>query len=343
MLSTLWEHIENPVIYALPFFALFIALEVASLRFLAHDAHDAHDHGAPPRGYEAKDTRASLGMGGGALVVMALYKAATLVLYTALFVYLAPWHLPTGTWWYWAALFFVIDFAWYCYHRFSHRVRIGWAAHQAHHSSEYFNLGTALRQKWNPWLEGLFWVPLPLLGFSPWTIYVMFGFNLIFQFFVHTETVGKLPRPVEYVFNTPSHHRVHHASDAEYLDRNYGGVLIIWDRMFGTFTEERHRPTYGLTKPVGTYNVLTLQYHEYGSILRDVRSARRLRDKLGYVLAPPGWQPADRRAPATAVTPADPGRLTAHQGTARVLPQAAARPTVSSRTAGTGSRGTRRS
>jgi sterol desaturase/sphingolipid hydroxylase (fatty acid hydroxylase superfamily) len=132
---------------------------------------------------------------------------------------------------------------------------------------------------------------LALLGFTPWTIYFAFAFNLIYQFFTHTETIGQLPRPIEFVFNTPSHHRVHHASNPEYLDRNYGGILIIWDRAFDTFQRELHTPTYGLTKPVRTYNVLKLQYHEYGNIISDVRATRRWRHKLGYIFGPPGWQP----------------------------------------------------
>jgi sterol desaturase/sphingolipid hydroxylase (fatty acid hydroxylase superfamily) len=104
-----------------------------------------------------------------------------------------------------------------------------------------------VRQKWNPWSETIFWAPLPLLGFTPWTIYIAFMFNLIYQFFTHTELVGKPPGPIEFVFNTPSHHRVHHGSDPEYPDKNYGGILIIWDRMFRSFQKELHRPNYGLT------------------------------------------------------------------------------------------------
>src|SRR5690606_6589614 len=133
------------------------------------------------------------------------------------------------------------------------------------------------------WFEFFFWAPLPLLGFAPWTLYVAFGFNLIYQFLVHTELVGKLWRPIEFVFNTPSHHRVHHGSDPEYLDRNYGGMLIVWDRMFGTFTEERHTPTYGLTKPVETYNLIELQYGDYARIVRQVRAAGSWRERLGYL------------------------------------------------------------
>jgi sterol desaturase/sphingolipid hydroxylase (fatty acid hydroxylase superfamily) len=203
-----------------------------------------------------------------------------------------PWKLPADTWWSWAAMLVLVDLGWYFAHRFAHRVRIAWAGHQAHHSSEYFNFGTALRQKWNPWTEALFWLPLPLLGFPPWMIYIAFSFNLIYQFFIHTETVGKLPAPIELVFNTPSHHRVHHGSDPEYLDKNYGGILIVWDRMFGSFQEELHRPRYGLTKPVDTYNLIKLQYGEYARMISDVRRAQSWRDRLGYVFGPPGWTAA---------------------------------------------------
>jgi sterol desaturase/sphingolipid hydroxylase (fatty acid hydroxylase superfamily) len=282
-MSELLDPMKNPVTYAVPFFLLTIAIELAALKWLDHDDEVT--------GYLRKDTSTSLLMGLGSLVFLTALKVGTFFVYTAIFVHVAQWRLPTDTWWYWAVLMLGMDLAYYFQHRFVHRVRVGWAAHQAHHSSEYMNFGTALRQKWNPWFEFFFWLPLPLLGFAPWTIYVAFSFSLIYQFFVHTELVGKLPRPVELVFNTPSHHRVHHGSDPEYLDRNYGGILIVWDRMFGTFTEEKQRPTYGLTKPVGTYNLIKLQYGDYAMMVRQVREADRLRDKLGYLFGPPGWEP----------------------------------------------------
>lgn len=285
MFSQVWHEINTPLLYAVPFFLLSIGAEALALR----DDHDA-------TGYLARDTRTSLSMGVGSLVSSAIFKAGSLVLFVFLWTYIAPWHLPTDVWWSWALLLLALDFAFYWNHRFVHRVRIGWAAHQAHHSSEYFNFGTALRQKWNPWTEAIFWAPLPLLGFTPWTIYIAFTLNLIYQFFTHTEAVGKLWGPVEFIFNTPSHHRVHHGSDAQYLDKNYAGMLIIWDRLFGTFEPEIQRPTYGLTKPVGTYNLLTLQYGEYANIVRDVRSASNWRAKLGYVFAPPGWEPEQTRS-----------------------------------------------
>jgi len=169
--------------------------------------------------------------------------------------------------------FLVVDLLWYLYHRSSHRIRLLWAMHQAHHSSIHFNYTTALRQKWNPGGELLFWVPLPLIGLPPWMTFFVFSVNLVYQFWVHTETIPKLWRPLEVIFNSPSHHRVHHASDRQYLDRNYGGILIVWDRLFGTYAEEVERPTYGLIYPVTTYNPFRLQYGEFGRIARDVRSA----------------------------------------------------------------------
>jgi len=282
---------QNPVLFAAPFFLLSIAIELAALRWLDPEQSIEPARGPVLKGYLAKDARTSILMGLGSVVFLTLFKIGTFFGFVAVSVYLAPWHLRTGTWWYWVLLMLTLDLAFYLHHRFVHRVRIGWAAHQAHHSSEYFNFGTALRQKWNPWTEALFWLPLPLLGFAPWTLYVAFSFNLIYQFFTHTEVIGKLWWPIEFVLNTPSHHRVHHGSDAIYLDKNFAGMLIIWDRMFGSFQPEIHRPTYGLTKQVDTYNLLALQYGDYAQMFRDVRRAATVRDKLGYVLGPPGWEP----------------------------------------------------
>jgi sterol desaturase/sphingolipid hydroxylase (fatty acid hydroxylase superfamily) len=166
------------------------------------------------------------------------------------------------------------------------------------------NFGTALRQKWNPWFDFFFWLPLPLLGVAPWAIYFAFGINLVYQFFVHTEMVDRLPRPVEAIFNTPSHHRVHHGSDAIYLDKNYAGMLIIWDRMFGTFQPEIQRPTYGLTKQVTSYNLVKLEYGDYRALWVDLKRAENWRERLGYVFAPPGWAPAGKTPTlSTAIEP----------------------------------------
>jgi sterol desaturase/sphingolipid hydroxylase (fatty acid hydroxylase superfamily) len=286
------DPLKNPVTYAIPFFLLTIVIELAALKWLDHDSAF---EGRGVTGYEAKDARTSIFMGLGSLVSTLVFKIGAFVVYSAVFVYVAPFHLGMHTWWSWTVALAAVDLAYYFSHRFVHRVNVGWAAHQAHHSSEYMNFATALRQKWNPWFEFFFFLPLPFLGIAPWVIYVAFGFNLIFQFFVHTELVDKLWWPIELVFNTPSHHRVHHGSDPEYLDKNYAGILIVWDRLFGSFVAEKHRPTYGLTKPVETYNLLRLQYGDYAQIVRNVRAADRFRDKLGYLFGPPGWEPAGHR------------------------------------------------
>jgi sterol desaturase/sphingolipid hydroxylase (fatty acid hydroxylase superfamily) len=130
-------------------------------------------------------------------------------------------------------------------------------------------------------------------------VFTSFSISLVYQFWIHTEHIGRLPRVVEFIFNTPSHHRVHHGMDPQYLDRNYGGILIIWDRMFGTFQTELFRPHYGLTKPVNTFNIWKLETREYVAIARDVRSATGWRNKLGYVFGPPGWVPARDGAATT--------------------------------------------
>jgi sterol desaturase/sphingolipid hydroxylase (fatty acid hydroxylase superfamily) len=204
-------------------------------------------------------------------------------------------------WWAWLALFFLDDFSYYWFHRLNHQIRLFWAGHVNHHSSEYLNLGTALRQGVGERIHKmLFWLWLPLLGFDTGMILTMIGLNLIYQFWVHTEAVRKLPTWFEAVFNTPSHHRVHHASNIRYLDCNHAGVLIIWDRLFGTFSPETDAepPTYGLTKNIETFYPVKVLFHEYASIWRDVKRAHGWRDRLGYLLRAPGWSHdgEDRRA-----------------------------------------------
>ncbi|MGH3562536.1 MAG: sterol desaturase family protein, partial [Mycobacterium sp.] len=238
------------------------------------------------------DAWASISMGLVSVATTAGWKFVALLGYAAIYAYLAPWQLAATHWYTWVIAILGVDLLYYTYHRIAHRVRLIWATHQAHHSSQYFNFATALRQKWNNSGEILIWIPLPLLGIPPWLVFASFSVNLIYQFWVHTERIDKLPLPFEFVFNTPSHHRVHHGMDPEYLDKNYGGILIVWDRLFGTFQPERYRPHYGLTTQVDTFNIWTLQIYEYRAIARDVRSAARLRDRLEFIFGPPGWRPA---------------------------------------------------
>ena len=299
------EALRDPVALAAPFFLLFIALEGLAAYFLEDDRPDDLRRTtdgraiALPGGYDRRDALASIGAGAVSVVTMSLWKGLGLLGYAVLFAYVAPWQLPDDQWWTYVVALVGLDFLFYWTHRTAHRVRLVWATHQAHHSSEYFNFATALRQKWNNSHELVFWAPLPLLGVPPALVFLSFSVSLVYQFFVHTERVGTLWRPVELVFNTPSHHRVHHGSDPVYLDRNYGGILIVWDRIFGSFQAEQHRPTYGLTTPVGTHNLWRLQTHEYAAIARDVRAAPTLRQKLGYVFGPPGWRPVPAPSPET--------------------------------------------
>ena len=278
---------HDPVTFAVPFFLVLLIIEWAAARKLAHIEAEPLPRGA----YLRPDAWASIWMGLVSVATSGVLNFVALLGYAALYVYVAPWHLSAGRWYTWVIAIAGVDLLYYVYHRMAHRVRLIWATHQAHHSSQYFNFATALRQKWNisgdVFLRGL----LPLLGVPPWMVFASFSINLIYQFWIHTEHIGKLWRPIEFVFNTPSHHRVHHGMDQQYLDRNYGGILIVWDRLFGSFQPETVRPHYGLTKQVETYNVWKLQTHEYVAIVRDVRRATRWHDKLGYIFGPPAWQP----------------------------------------------------
>jgi len=281
-------HLSDPVLLATPVFLLFVAIEILALHVLGHDDNVI--------GYSVKDTRTSMSMGAVAVVINGVFRIFMLFVFAALYA-LAPVKFSPHDWWTWVLMLLGQELVFYAYHRASHRVRIMWAGHQVHHSSEHYNFSTALRQKWTPYFQLPFWSILAFAGIPPWMILTGLSIDLVYQFFVHTEKIRKLPRWFEYVFNTPSHHRVHHGSDQEYLDANYGGILIIWDRLFDSFVPEGKRPTYGLTKNIETHNLLKVGFHEYGSILRDVRAAGSWRDKLGYVFGPPGWQPS--RAEAT--------------------------------------------
>ena len=293
-LDVLPPQMRDPVLFAIPFFLLLLILEWIASRKLERLEEDDRD---PSGAYLKRDAWASISMGLVSIATTGVWKGLALLGYAALYAYVAPWHLPSTAWYTWAIAIIAVDLLFYTYHRIAHRVRLVWATHQAHHSSQYFNFATALRQKWNNSGEILIWIPLPLLGIPPWMVFASFSLNLVYQFWVHTERIDKMWRPIEFVFNTPSHHRVHHGMDNDYLDKNYAGILILWDRLFGTYADELFRPHYGLTKQVSTYDIWKLQTHEYVAIARDLRRADRFRDRLGYVFGPPGWEPRRTGAP----------------------------------------------
>jgi sterol desaturase/sphingolipid hydroxylase (fatty acid hydroxylase superfamily) len=270
------------VLYAVPAFLLLIVMEFLSFRFLPDDEE---------RGYEARDTATSLSMGLGSQIIGVPWKMFTAVAFAGLYV-ISPFQLDPTDWWVWVLLFFADDLAYYWFHRLHHEVRVLWAGHVVHHSSQFFNLSTALRQSWTPMTSLPFWLGLAALGFPPWMIFLQQSISLAYQFFLHTERVDRMWRPIEWFFNTPSHHRVHHGSNDPYLDRNYGGILIVWDRLFRSFEPEGEKVNYGLTSNIRTYNPLKVATHEYAAIWRDLRRATTWRHRAGYLFGRPGWQPA---------------------------------------------------
>ena len=192
------------------------------------------------------------------------------------------------------ACFILDDLRYYLHHRIAHRCRWPWAMHIIHHSSQRYSLAVALRQGWTKHFTGttVLKIPLVLVGFDPILVIFCGALNAVYQFFLHTETIHKLPKWFEAVFNTPSHHRVHHGKNPEYLDSNYAGTFIIWDKIFGTFVPENENsyPDYGLVKDFETFNPFKIFVHEYWGILKDVfGNNRSIKDRILYIVAPPGW------------------------------------------------------
>lgn len=239
--------------------------------------------------YETRDTFSSLAMGIGNVITGFVSKF--IVFGAFALIYRFRLFTLENTWWMWVLAFFADDFSYYCFHYVSHNVRWFWASHVVHHSSQHYNLSTALRQTWTGNLTGafIFWMWMPLLGFHPFVVILMQQISLIYQFWIHTEAVQTLPRPFEFIFNTPSHHRVHHASNLKYLDKNHGGILIIWDRIFGTFKAEEERPVYGITKNIHTYNPVRIALQEWGDMLKQAWQAGSIRQAINYLWRPPGW------------------------------------------------------
>lgn len=278
--------LPDPILIAIPAFVALIIAEMIYARATGRAE------------FEPKDTAASLAMGLGNTVSGVLLGFIALGWFT----FVEQFALFDMGWalWVFVLCFVLDDFLYYWSHRFAHTVRWWWADHVVHHSSQHYNLSTALRQ---PWLSPLtfkfifFGSWLVLLGFPIAMVAFVSALNLVYQFWIHTEAVKRLPAPLEYVLNTPSHHRVHHATNPIYLDRNYAGVFIIWDRMFGTFQAEldEEKCRYGIVKNLGTHNPLKICLHEWVGIVKDVASAKSLREVIGYWLGPPGWSPDGSR------------------------------------------------
>ena len=274
----------NIIHFAIPFFILSMLLEL----FVT-----TRDKFKDTKGYETKDAFASIAMGLGNVFLGFISKALVLGAFVLIYENFRIFTIPIE-WWSFILIFFADDFSYYWFHRISHECRLFWASHVVHHSSQHYNLSTALRQTWSGgFYSFIFWLWMPLLGFHPAMILLQMSISLLYQFWIHTEAIDKMPKWFEAIFNTPSHHRVHHGSNPIYLDRNHAGILIIWDKLFGTFQAElpEEKVQYGLVKNINTFNPIKIAFLEWMYMCKDALSGRKtLKDRLLYLIKPPGWK-----------------------------------------------------
>lgn len=271
----------NLILYAIPFFILAMLVEL--IYTVKHHIQT----------YETKDAFASIGMGLGNVLLGFLSKAMVLAAFFYIYEHYRFFTIPL-TWWSFILIIFADDFTYYWYHRVSHECRFFWASHVIHHSSQHYNLSTALRQTWSgSFFSFIFWLWMPFIGFHPAMIMLTMSISLLYQFWIHTEAIHRLPQWFEAVMNTPSHHRVHHGSNPIYLDRNHAGILIIWDKMFGTFQPELEdeKVVYGLVKNIHTYNLIKIAFLEWFYMFKDTFTGKKtLKQRLLYLIKPPGWK-----------------------------------------------------
>ncbi len=285
---------EKAVALAIPFFFLLIAVELLVLRFRG-----------PARAYRFADSITNLSCGVGQQVLEPFLKGVALLPYVWLWTHARLFTVSAASPVAWVVLVLGVDLGYYLWHRASHRVGFLWAVHAVHHQSEEYNLSVALRQ---PWLESFtapfFYLPLAVLGFPPVMYLAGVTIDTLYQFWIHTRTVRRLG-PLEWFMNTPSHHRVHHGTNPRYIDKNYAGIFIFWDMLFGTFIPEEGEPVYGTVKTLGTWGPLAANLAVWKDLAKMSRATRSWTDKLRVWLAPPEWRPADLGGPVV-VPPADP-------------------------------------
>lgn len=270
--------IPNLIHYAIPVFIVTIIVEVLlTVKVKLED-------------YEFKDAATSITMGLGNVFVGLLTKGLIFGAFMFLYQY-RVFTLPFA-WWSWIILLFAEDFVYYWNHRIAHESRLFWASHVVHHSSTKYNLSTALRQTWTgSFYTFIFWLPLVFIGFHPLMVITQMSISLLYQYWIHTELINKMPNWFEAIFNTPSHHRVHHATNPQYLDRNHAGIFIIWDKLFGTFEPEIEKPVYGLVTNINTHNPIKVAFIEWYNMFTDVfKSNTGIGKKLLYFFKPPGWK-----------------------------------------------------
>lgn len=278
----------NYIVYSIPVFFLLIGVEILI------------DKAKKTGYYRLNDALSNINAGITEQVTGAFLKTFVVGLYAWTFEHLRVTTMP-DTIWMWVILFIGVDFFYYWFHRLAHEINVLWGGHVVHHQSEEYNLSVALRQgAFQKFGSFLFYLPLAWIGFDPVMFIVVSQFQTLYQFWIHTKVIHKLPAPLEFIFNTPSHHRVHHGRNPKYIDRNHGGTLIIWDRMFGTFQKEEEEVVYGITKPLQTWNPLRAQLDFWKDLGRDLARTPGFIDKLKLLFLPPGWLPATLGGPQTA-------------------------------------------
>ncbi|HRH47599.1 MAG TPA: sterol desaturase family protein [Panacibacter sp.] len=239
--------------------------------------------------YKRDETMNNIMIGVGLFFVN--FVSRTITLSAWYMVYSVRLFTMPNSWVIWLVNFLLCDFTYYWYHRISHNVNWLWAAHSIHHSSEHFNISVSFRQSWFNQFSGyfIFYLWLPFLGFDPAVVYIASGIALFYQSWLHTEIIGRLHPAIEFIFNTPSHHRVHHACNLKYLDKNHAAVLIIWDRLFCTFAEEEEKPHYGVTTKLLKPDLINIMFTDWKSLFSRVIKAQSFKTAVNYLIKPPGW------------------------------------------------------
>lgn len=285
----------NYVVLAIPVFIVLILLELVITR-----VQEKHY-------YRLSDSINDLSCGILDQLLMVFLKTALFAGYVFVYERYRLFSIP-GSAAAWVGCFLGVDFLYYWFHRTGHEVNAFWAAHVVHHQSEEYNLAVALRQgAFQPAFSWVFYLPLAVLGFPPLMFLTVSSIDTLYQFWIHTRAIGRLG-PLEWVLNTPSNHRVHHGRNPKYIDRNHGGILIVWDRLFGTYQKEEEEPSYGITTPLRSFNPVWAHLHYWVELGGKARRATRLADKVRLFFKPPGWQPEEMGG-FVAAPEVDPGHV----------------------------------
>lgn len=272
------------MLFAIPIFFLLIGIELLIARLHQKEL------------YRFNDAISNISCGISQQAIGVFIKVITLGAYVYCYE-LSPFRIPNA-WWTYIILFVAIDFLYYWFHRYAHEINFFWGTHVVHHQSEDYNLSVALRQSaFQSLISGMFYLPLAILGFDPIPFLLINTIQTLYQFWIHTETIDKMPAWFEFIFNTPSHHRVHHGRNPKYIDKNHGGTLIIFDRLFGSFQAEEEQVVYGVTKSLSTWNPIWANLDYYNDLQKEFRRTKGIKDKVRLLINKPGWRSAAAGGP----------------------------------------------